>query len=61
MISSGGIAYKVITAEATLLSDKTKVSVVTLMARHAVARAYERLPSVRYMVSVKLYQSFRNE
>jgi len=58
MVSSGGIAYKVITAEATLLSDKTKVSVVTLMARHAVTRAYERLPSVRYMVSVKIISIF---
>lgn len=51
-VSRGGIAYTIITLEATIQRDGAKVPVVTLIGRHCVSPSYERLPSERYMVSL---------
>ncbi|OKL56489.1 hypothetical protein UA08_08299 [Talaromyces atroroseus] len=45
----GGIAYKTAVLTATLQRDSTRISVITLIARHQIASSYERMPSERYM------------
>lgn len=50
--SRGGIAYRVVELKANLLKDGSPVTVNTLMGRHNVSIANERLPSKRYIVRI---------
>ncbi|KAL2704809.1 hypothetical protein AAEP93_000059 [Penicillium crustosum] len=45
----GGIAYKTEILSSILENESTSIPVTTLVARHDIALAYERLPSERYM------------
>lgn len=49
LTEGGGIAYETQSLIATLQVDGSAVSVLTLVARRAVSRRLERLPSKRYM------------
>ncbi|KAM3453123.1 hypothetical protein MY3296_004050 [Beauveria thailandica] len=49
LCEGGGIAYNVIQLDATLRRDESTIQVNTLMGRHNVTVADERLPSKRYM------------
>lgn len=44
--------------DAKLLSDGSDIQVATLMGRHNVSAAIERLPSQRYIVSATPYINF---
>ncbi|KAF4761498.1 hypothetical protein HAV15_006685 [Penicillium sp. str.  len=45
----GGIAYKTEILTSILENESTSIPVTTLVARHNISLAYERLPSERYM------------
>ncbi|KAJ2902515.1 AIG2-like family protein [Zalerion maritima] len=45
----GGVAYNIAQLNATLLGDRSSVSVATLIGRRNVSPSQERLPSQRYM------------